>query len=1016
MKNQNKTSSLQKTRSVAAFMFLPQFRMMLPAFAHIMPIFVRTLAVMFIQSGLIRANHPAAMYGSVGAEKFSFRSLMGEAWFTLRTSEGQASPYQWGMFLSIVMMLGTIALSIAVFAFALTSKGMSLAQAQIFNHPSGQDTGLIAGGVGATDAVPAHSVCDPSTGTNSAPGTPLVFDRGCPTQAGGDLAIDILNKVLRQPALGQGGLLQNAFAALINVYNTGVLVIASFVVFWAIMSIIIDTARTGQVGGGRHNMVWAPIRFVFAMGLMIPIGAGFSSGQIMVMKLAEWGSNFGSQGWYRYVSAAMNENLLAPFRPQDPTEAISAFTRIKTCQAIVNTYLQTNPGNMTDPSTWPTTGSYIPYEIPPEDFGEYIVLKEDWLVGAGPGGIIDPATPVAFNPATHVVDQTPGTYASKVVMYYGNDESDTFCGGAQFPSENDPGLDLTHPIDEAQYEARFNMLDVLYTLETPYAGVDFTDVGCAFVHRLMPDEMKTQDGTPGSLTGGGGTYGYFCDLTSLQQCNFTPYGTTPVNMPTTCIQTLVQEAADILATTWTTVEPDLATYLDPGNASGLMANVRDQGWAGMGAWYHSISRMNAEVAVIADVNVSFIAPDFGGKSWFFGSTDVSEKAREALDFYDQWWSNVDAPPLPANILSEMKPSGQRTDTDVATKKAIESLKEEDVSGTKKWETISEVVFPGKGFFLVDLTSYEDTYPLAALSDLGNTIFLWVLGIFAVFFVASSFAGIEVTVGAGFLGLVKAEATLDLGDILLTILASPVGQFISNVASLLLLASLALMYLVPILPWIRVTFGVMSWIVSVFEAVIMVPVVALAHLRSDGEGLVPDNLYGAYVLFLNILLRPILMVIGYIGALLIFNSMVLYIHNTLAYAVVGINGGGDASALQRVVYTIVYVGMIYTMANSVFKLIDIIPNATMKWIGGPQSNSFDDSAVEAMMMAGMRATQGVNPSASAQKALDRKDNKYAKYDPKGGGGGFMSRAYGRSVYNKEKNQGAASNARSNDKNL
>src|SRR5690606_6569445 len=131
----------------------------------------------------------------------------------------------------------------------------------------------------------------------------------------GDYALMVLDKVLRQGAVGTGGALQNAFGALMQVYNTGVLVVASIMIFWMIVTIVVDTAKTGVVGGGRHNMVWTPIRVIFALGIMISLGASdFSSGQYIVMKLTEWGSIFASRAWMAYITeVTTGKSLLAPY-------------------------------------------------------------------------------------------------------------------------------------------------------------------------------------------------------------------------------------------------------------------------------------------------------------------------------------------------------------------------------------------------------------------------------------------------------------------------------------------------------------------------------------------------------------------------------------------------------------------------------------------------------------------------------------------------------------------------------
>ena len=114
MANQSETRSVSG-KSIAAFFLLPQFWRSFEHFSDIGPIFVRTLAIMFEQAELIAKNHPGTMYGAPGVPKVRIRDLLGEAWFTLRTKQN-ATPYQWGMFASVVMMITTIIASIGTLA------------------------------------------------------------------------------------------------------------------------------------------------------------------------------------------------------------------------------------------------------------------------------------------------------------------------------------------------------------------------------------------------------------------------------------------------------------------------------------------------------------------------------------------------------------------------------------------------------------------------------------------------------------------------------------------------------------------------------------------------------------------------------------------------------------------------------------------------------------------------------------------------------------------------------------
>ena len=151
---------------------MPELKRSFPAFAHIGPVFIRTIAIMFVQAGLLRPNHPSLMTGMArDVPKFKFSDLIGEAWYNLRTGDG-ATPYQYGAFISVIMMICLTFMS-AILMF--TSFFASAAQAQLFAHPSGIDT----------------SVVEAASGGSS-------FYQSTPTSP--DLAIDLLNKVLRLAA------------------------------------------------------------------------------------------------------------------------------------------------------------------------------------------------------------------------------------------------------------------------------------------------------------------------------------------------------------------------------------------------------------------------------------------------------------------------------------------------------------------------------------------------------------------------------------------------------------------------------------------------------------------------------------------------------------------------------------------------------------------------------------------------------------------------------------------------
>ena len=320
-----------KTTAVAAFMFLPQIAWSLRGFAHIYPVFVRMLCSLLVEAGMLPPGHPSLKYGVTGVAKVGFTKMMGEAWFNLRTRKSTAAQY--GIFSAVVMAsVAFVGLVTTFFGHLFVGFGAQ-AQAQLFANPTNP-----YGAGGKTDLTQVQGI----TGASG------LFDAR--VEGNGisvDYALMVLDKILRLAAVDtpNGGALQNALAAMMQTYNAGVTIVAGVMIFWMVVSIILDTAKTGVFGGGRHNMVWAPIRVMFALGLMFPLGSGFSSGQYMVMKLAEWGSNFGSNGWSAYVAGVVgDQSLFAPFASNASSSLASSLSKVMVCQVAYNTYVQQATG------------------------------------------------------------------------------------------------------------------------------------------------------------------------------------------------------------------------------------------------------------------------------------------------------------------------------------------------------------------------------------------------------------------------------------------------------------------------------------------------------------------------------------------------------------------------------------------------------------------------------------------------------------------------------------------------
>ncbi len=69
----------------------------------------------------------------------------------------------------------------------------------------------------------------------------------------------------------------------LGLYSFGMLMVAALLVFYHIAGMVAETAHHGTALGRRANPVWMPIRFVLAIGLLVPVSGSLNCGQYIVI-------------------------------------------------------------------------------------------------------------------------------------------------------------------------------------------------------------------------------------------------------------------------------------------------------------------------------------------------------------------------------------------------------------------------------------------------------------------------------------------------------------------------------------------------------------------------------------------------------------------------------------------------------------------------------------------------------------------------------------------------------------
>ena len=718
-----------------------------------------------------------------------------------------------------------------------------------------------------------------------------------------DLALMMLDKVFEIP--GQFG---SKFAplsraditpfgsglhALFAFYNQGMLFVGGMIVLYYIFAVTIETMQTGTPFGQRFQEVFVPIRLVLAILLLLPLGYGFSAGQMLCLKLANWGSGFATNAWIvfnlRTESNPLgmgSDQLVALPKSEQIDDLIRFYSLVHTCRAIYD----------------------YRYD---KDIEPYLVYTNGTAKSA------TSATGVSYGQAldyfkTGQIRITFGEQQSNYKNYPGNIKP--YCGSIDIPSIN-------HEVKGAYYiqQAYWQFLKTLWT------NSNLRTYGNRMAAQTLGDTKDISDG--GSVPGWPNPKfkpegGFYADTGTNLQAAF---------------NSMMATAKDQIR-----IDPDSNLEIDP--------DMLNYGWGGAGIWFNKIAEYNGAVmsASHAMPNPSSYPIAF---SWFMNKKSAADgtvsnayrvaatlgngtSASDAMagSTGDDPAGDAAISALLGNVYSDLSEDNVYSDGLDAGEKNVVARTFNAIFGT---------------YGLFELRGNQQIHPLAKMSALGR----------AILDRAISYVGGAMVMG----GL---SSISSIADNLLSVDArsgslqaafSGIGSMFTQFAMIGITVGVVLYYVIPFLPFLYFFFAAGRWLKSIFEAMVGIPLWALAHLRIDGEGIPGPAAANGYFLLLEIFLRPILIIFGLMASVVCFSALAFVLDylfdivtkNVTGYSPVDQSGNYSwngkeylRSDIDQFFYTVMYAVLLYMMALSCFKLIDLIPNSVLRFIG-TGVNEFSD---------------------------------------------------------------------------
>lgn len=756
----------------------------------------------------------------------------------------------------------------------------------------------------------------------------------------------------------------NALHAMFAFYSTGLLVIGMMILLYLVIVIIAETAQTGVPFGKRFNKVWAPIRLVAALGLLIPVSYGMNSAQYIVLYAAKLGSNFATNGWFVFNAALTNgrmttDNMIAFSKTPNIGPLIQFMMLAHACKAIEEGVMVQNDR----PDSWRPQG----VGTCPVDGGDQRndAVIQGYIVKFS-GDASDDAIPLES--ADYARAREFSNFGDITITFgdRGCEKNHMISSGHATPTCGQ--LVLTSPTQETDVKAGSYVIQKGYYELVKYMWGEYQDppgsgindkvkvwAPWGFCNRNIGGQMvqvvetykydQIVDGMAGDLR--------------LRKNALAPVQVMcPDSVDGHDVDKTLQSDAgkdwfdgtyrnymfgknDAVAPAYVTADPNYSpdnngtgdaivtnilrkgvnaerALITNDNKYNIPIDLMDRGWAGAGLWYNNIARANGGITGAIQATPKIVR--------FPAMMETVAKAKLRNN------KNVSADDLFTPTTGEDSDLQlQRT----GEAKAVIPLQRiystwKDVANEYKPKTGNAIfdfvnmVFGTQGLFDIRDPGNKDVHPLALMATMGKSLLeasIRNLGIAAGLNIVGGAMGAEI--GAG------AEV---LSNFLFMIVGTTMG------------AGIILYYVLPFMPFLYFFFAVGAWIKEVFEAMVGVPLWALAHLRIDGDGLSGEAARSGYFMIFEIFLRPIMIVFGLIASVSIFASMATVLNSIFDIAVINAGGANFANSgtvtfsefargpIDQLFYTILYAVLMYIIAMSSFKMIDLIPQNIMRWMG------------------------------------------------------------------------------------
>ncbi|MCY3760725.1 MAG: DotA/TraY family protein [Gemmatimonadetes bacterium] len=271
------------------------------------------------------------------------------------------------------------------------------------------------------------------------------------------------------------------------------------------------------------------------------------------------------------------------------------------------------------------------------------------------------------------------------------------------------------------------------------------------------------------------------------------------------------------------------------------------------------------------------------------------------------------------------------------------------------------VFYSLLFSFENVLDVQGDNPIAELSAIGHNL------VTAVLLTSGTLMTVATVSNLGDASVMGFSAKADLFEATWPV----IDGLVTSLLMVMLIGGAVLAWLVPALPFIRFLFGVLIWILCVVEAFIAMSVwLAAQTARTDEGGLLTNTTVAGLVTLVGVVLRPPIMVLGLVIGYLVFTVTIDLFNEIWLPQMRDASGEVGAGLIQYAVFLALYVMIAYALLNGSLKLIEMLPDAVMTWIGGRAAGVSGADQMIGVATGGAGRLGGVAPSRMGGGARNR----------------------------------------------